>query len=176
MTPQRRTLLILLAAFLLSGHFIWAETSPKNVVEKYCILDYDGARIGIYPGLARLISPLAVWRVEPGWDFAVVVSSYAVGDAAYEGNRAIVVVEYSVVGRAEGNSPVILEAKQEKAEFHLVHSGSDWIVEAINERLLPPHVSVSALIINLELVLNQPVGESRRKILLNDVERLRKVP
>lgn len=176
MTLQRRSLLVLLVAFLLSGLSVWAETNPKSVVEKYCRLDYDGARIGIYPGLAKLISPLAVWRVEPGWDLAVVISSYTVGEAVYEGNRAIVIVEFSVIGRAEGNSPVILEAKQEKAEFHLVQNGPDWIVEAINGRLLSPHVSVSALIINLELILNQPVGESRRKILLNDVERLRKIP
>lgn len=176
MTGQKKSIFILLIAFLISGRSVWAETDPKSIVEEYCRLDYDGARIGIYPGLAKMISPLAAWRVEPGWDLAVVISSYVVGETAYDGNRARVVVEYSVVGRVEGNSPVVLSANQEKAEFHLVRSGSDWIIDGINERLLPPHVSVSALIINLELILNQPVGESRRKILLNDVERLRKVP
>jgi hypothetical protein len=42
--------------------------------------------------------------------------------------------------------------------------------------MLPPHVSVSAKIVNLYLILNQSASESRRKVLLKDVEMLRKVP
>ena len=176
MTIRGALICTLLVTLLLPGHLTWAEAKPKIVVEQYCKLDYDGARIGIYPGLAKKISPLVTWRVEPGWDSSVVISSYTVGEAAYDGEYAKVVVEYSTVGRFEGNSPMIPDVRQEKAEFRLVRNGTDWLIEAINGELLLPHVSISAKIINLELILNQSVGEPRRKVLLADVEKLRKVP
>ena len=176
MTAKKLIAGLFLVILLLPGCSAWAETDPKATVEQYCKLDYDGARIGIYPGLADKVSPLINWHVEPGWDSSTVVSSYIVGEAVYDGERAKLVVKYLTVGRFEGNSSMIPYASQEMVEFRLVRKGADWIIDGIGERLLQPHVSISAKIINLELILNQPVSESRRKILLNDVERLRKVP
>ncbi len=176
MTAQRALICVLLVIFLLPDCKVWAEQDPRAVVEQYCKLDYDGARIGIYPGLAKRIPPLVAWRVEPGWDSSVVIMSYAVGEPTYSGPDATVIVEYAKVARFEGNSPMIPDTNQENAEFRLVRRETGWIIDRINEGLLPPHVSISAKIINLELVLSQIVSEPRRQVLFKDVERLRQIP
>lgn len=103
--------------------------SPKEVVEAYCKLDFDGALTSSegWP----TISPLFVWPDAPGWDTFTVVRSYKVGAAKETGNTATVPVTYILAGILD-STPRFRPAKATTVVvvFHLVYSNKHHVLDA----------------------------------------------
>lgn len=113
-----------------------AETSPRKTVEKFCQLDFNGARLSssTYQDLIPLIS----YEAEPGWDMLLAVSGYKVVSQEIQDDSAKVLVEYNI----ERAWPAILAqteiTKYSKATFHLSKVGEIW---KINEYIFYLRVS-----------------------------------
>jgi len=138
------------------------------VVLEYCRLDYDGARLSASKG-ERLFS-LVTWEAEPGWDTAVIVSSFNAHEAQVIGPSAKVIVDYQVVGRFEGRPPTALEASSEHVEFRLVKRRNTWLID---HGKIPPHVSLPAFIAHVQTLVQLARNDKRQSALLRDLERLR---
>ncbi len=145
-------------------------TGPKAVVEEYCKLDFDGARLSASaPGYQRIYT-LVSWETEPGWDQNLLVSSFVVGGGVTTGRRVLVPVTYEVVARSAGDDPIQIAKTEERADFVLVYRGSAWVID---EGQIPPHVSVPAEIKHLESLVRDEADPARRDVLVRDIGRLR---
>jgi hypothetical protein len=141
---------------------------PRAVVQEYCQLDFDGGRLGA--GEGERIFSFVTWEAEPGWDTAVIVSSFDVHEARQDGPRAQVTVDYRVVGRFEGRPPTVLGEASERAEFRLIQRGNSWLID---HGQIPPHASLPAFIAHLETLIQQARNDKRQSALVRDLERLR---
>jgi hypothetical protein len=118
-----------------------ASRSPDRVVDEYCRLDLNGARVG--GGLAvHRIFKLVTWEVEPGWDTITVVRSYRLIDSRKTKTGAEVRVEYQVLGEIPANT-LELKAGSEIITFVLRRSGTAWKIE---KPVFQPHLSIEAAI------------------------------
>ncbi len=116
--------------------------SPWEVVDLFCTLDAEGARLASSAGLHPDIDKLTAWSNEPGWDETTVIRSFSVGDADSFGNFAHVEVRFSVIGTL---TPDHLEPMppDQTVEFHLERKGRVWTIES---PLYEPHVFRSELL------------------------------
>ena len=87
-------LLILLSSNINS---LFAENSsnysPKQVIEKFCILRAEGKYFGYKSPYWNLV----IWSDEPGWDQSIMISKFKIGNVEVNGNKAKVVVSYDVL-------------------------------------------------------------------------------
>ncbi len=130
-----------------------APKLPKEVVEAYCKLDFDGALTSSegWP----TISPLFVWPDAPGWDTFTVVRSYKVGEARKLGNAATVPVIYDVAGTLD-STPRFRPARVKTVTvvFHLVYSNKHYVMDADGN---PDHEEASgAPVWKIDKPQNQP--------------------
>jgi hypothetical protein len=142
----------------------------RAVVERYCQLDFDGARLGISEDAT--IWTLVAWENEPGWDTTLIASSFRVERASQDESIAEVTVEYRLVGRFEGEPPTILETTTERVKFRLALRHQGWVIE---EGQVPPHVSARVFRVYLETLLKEERDAKRRSALQHDIERIRKL-
>ena len=163
-------LLMLIAAFLAGSCSKWDGASAKAVVEEYCELDYNGARIGGHPELNRRYSSLVSWEAEPGWDTVFIISSYHVGEPIKRGIFALVEVQYNVVGRSDQEEVTKGSAFQEKVEYRLARDGNIWKIDL---GLVPPHVSLTEVILHLEKLLADESDSYRKQELHHKIEQYR---
>lgn len=68
----------------------------RKVVEKFCKLDFEGARLSTdaYTPMLELIS----YPVEPGWDRVIGITGYTITSISVKGNDAEADVHYSIPG------------------------------------------------------------------------------
>jgi len=132
-------------------------SSPKAVVNRYCSLDFRGARLSSegFPSMASLYT----WEVEPGWDEAVVVKTFLIKSYEIEGQRAIVRVQYARLGTF-GAESFDAEKKSEDITFNLIKQKGSW---RITSPVIPPHVSPEAAIHNIEEIIQNEGEQSRQK-------------
>ena len=70
----------------------YAADTPKEVVAKFCKLDFEGNRIGDY----SKIEPLISYPAEPGWDVVLGISKYEIFNEKIDGDSAEVTVKYQI--------------------------------------------------------------------------------
>jgi len=118
-----------------------ADDAPGKVVQEYCSLDLNGARVGGSLGVPRIFK-LVTWTVEPGWDTITVVRSYRLIDSRGTNTEAEVRVQYQTLAEI---SATVLDPKTatETVTFVLHRFGSSWRIE---KPVLQPHVSIQGAI------------------------------
>jgi hypothetical protein len=127
------------------------DNSPASVVQKYCKLDLDGARLSSQNPSNDVITALATWSIEPGWDTSVVVSTFEIVSTSLGSKESSVTVRYIVLGRMFGAKVTPSQKQKELVTFVLTKSPSGWLIE---RPLIAPHVSVSAAISALHSLLD----------------------
>lgn len=132
---MKKTFTLMLIALCLSAISSMAEESPSEVVRKFCMLDYEGARLSTKTYSAIL--PLIAYPAEPGWDTVVGIRGYALKNEMINGDVAEVVVEYEIDQIwPEGDLP------NRQETFKLVKYGDAW---KIQEYIIYPRVSAIVL-------------------------------
>jgi len=134
-------------------------SSPKAVVDRYCSLDFRGARLSSegFPSIGSLYT----WEVEPGWDEAVVVKRFFIKSYKIEGQRAAVRVQYLRLGTlGETFEPFETSKQSEDITFNLIKQKGSW---QITSPVIPPHVSPEAAIDNIEEIIQNEGEQSRQK-------------
>ena len=110
-----------------------AFSEPLNLVSQYVKLDYAGARLS--SDTYRNVSSLTSWEEEPGWDSAVVVSSYKV-----EPTSDGVAVTYTTHGFCPGGMSE--SAGESTVIFKTTESDSGLLIAA---PMIRPHVSAELM-------------------------------
>jgi hypothetical protein len=126
------------------------ESPPASVVQKYCKLDLDGARLSSQNPDNETISALGTWPIEPGWDTSVVVRTFEVVSTSLGPRKSTVTVRYIVLGNMFGAKITPSRQHEELVTFVLTKSRDAWRIE---RPLIPPHVSVLAAISALNSLL-----------------------
>lgn len=67
-----------------------AADTPKEVVARFCQLDFEGHRLSSATYIP--IESLIIYPAEPGWDAMLGVHSYEITDEKIEGNDAKIIV------------------------------------------------------------------------------------
>ena len=132
--------------------------TPRSVVEAYCNLDLNGARLDSQNPANDMISKLSSWRVEPGWDSLIAIRACEVIRESPGPNRSTVVVRYTVLGRLVGASVTSSREHTELVKFVLKRSHGRWLIE---KPMIPPHVSPSAAQSALESLLSDEHDSKR---------------
>ena len=104
--------------------FSFAGGSPKDVVEKYCEYDFNGARL-ISSGASNY-RHLIDYEEEPGWDSVISVMGYKVGDEKISGNTAIVIVNYDIIQAFP--APLVNISQYQTVEVELLLQEGNWKV------------------------------------------------
>ena len=100
----------------------FATETPKEVVARFCKLDFEGHRLSSasYPHIA----PLVMYPEESGWDTVLGVSKYEIRNQTIEGNTAKVTVHYEI----DRSWPLEMERINElsNATFNLKQENGTW--------------------------------------------------
>ena len=113
--------------------------TASQLLEAYCSLDFDGARLGSTTG--EQIWSMVAWENEPGWDAVKLVEGFTIGAPQASGNRIEIPVIYEVVGTAAGPQVARFGKELETVKFELESTGGTW---KITGPIIPPHVSLAA--------------------------------
>jgi hypothetical protein len=117
------------------------EVSPTSVIQEYCRLDSEGARLSSQNPLSDKISAMVTWPIEPGWDTIVVVGNFEVVGSHSGPRKSSVTVRYTVLGNMFGAKVTASQQHKELVTFTLTKSKDGW---RIVRPLIAPHVSVAA--------------------------------
>jgi len=122
------------------------SVAPLDVVVKFCELDARGMRLSSTTSSA--VTPLVAWEAAPGWDSVIVVAGCEASLVSEADAKAVVDVEYEVLGFIGGYtwypmntddetvSPILVNS--DRVQMELVRSRSTpW---QIASPLIRPHV------------------------------------
>ena len=148
---MRRTLL---SSALLIPLLISAQQTPdflsrrlpaaRTVVRNYLELDYRGALLAPEP--AKKLLALTTWKSDPEWQAVTVISQYEISGARTSGiKRALVTVNYTVIGRYEPGVGFARDTEPQTAEFTLGEDDNGWKILESDPPAVP-HVSKPALV------------------------------
>ena len=130
--------LTLVLSFLLAASIACAANTPKEVVEEFCRLDFEGARLSseTYGPIVELIS----YSAEPGWDIVIGITKYEIQKVHIKGNNADVRVRYHIYR----SWPVLIEdiASYVEETFYLKRIRGSW---KISKYIFYPRVSADLL-------------------------------
>jgi hypothetical protein len=113
--------------------------SASQLLEAYCSLDFDGARLNSSTG--KQVWSMVAWEHEPGWDAVKLVEGFTLGAPKASGNRIEIPVIYEVVGTAVGPQVTRFGKELETVKFELESAGGSWKIVG---PIIPPHVSLAA--------------------------------
>ena len=128
-----------------SGTPLNTLATPEETVKAYCDLDAKGVRLASTTWSKVL--PFISWSEEAGFDRAVVISGFSIGNVQKKGDKeSTVTVEYQVLGVVSGD--YVSGKKSESVRFKVVKTGRGW---KINEPdFMPPHVLAKDMVKHLE--------------------------
>lgn len=122
------------------------QIEPSQVVERFCKVDFDGARLS--GESATSARDLTDWIDEPGWDSTIVITGYKLSKPQSTSETKTVSVRYDVVGALDGwkwtdaKDMDTAKIKTERLiEFVLEHRDGQW---KITTPFFRPHVGVNA--------------------------------
>lgn len=159
-------------------------SSINEVVDKYCQLDLQGARLSSsnnYDEIRRLMA----WQEnqdEPGWDCFLIISGYSILKELVNDNTATVSVKYDVLAMSCGDIMLIEKRNlSEIVDFNLVKVNNTWKIE---KYIVYPRVSDNAAITHYRHVIKRLLIDEKKnrekvsnlRTLISEVERLRAEP
>lgn len=119
--------------------------TPEETVKTYCELDASGARLTSQTWSKVL--PYISWSEEAGFDRAVVISGFSIGNVQKKGDKeSTVTVEYQVLGIVSGD--YLAGRKIENIRFKVAKTGRGWKITEPD--FMPPHVLAQAMAKHLE--------------------------
>jgi hypothetical protein len=153
-----RTCFCLLALYFvnITGIAVGSTETPVNIVKKYCEADQNGSRLTSDAYAA--VRPLVSWKDEPGWDHSFVITDFDITSSRITKNGEVAVeVRYKVVAIINGDE-LLSYSFVELVDFVLAKYGKEW---KIVQPIVPPHVSVSAVIANIKDVIKSEADKDR---------------
>jgi len=140
--------LVVFVVLFFSYNAFSSEITQDEIVQKYYMSDLNGIRLGKYndDNFEKLYS----WQYEPGWDYAFIVDEVNIYNTKKLSNSSTSVeVKYHIIGILGGDNVNTYEF-YEIVNFILVNDGSSW---KIKEPIIPPHISITAAIKQLEEII-----------------------
>lgn len=128
--------IVLLSLF--ASTLCFAAESPKEVVTRFCELDFEGHRLS--SNTYTQIAPLIMYPEEPGWDRVLGIHEYEITSETIEGKTAKVTVRYEIAGVWPQNIEIKNEYRNDT--FNLNQENGAW---KISEYIPYPRVSSSLL-------------------------------
>ena len=116
----------------------YAQETPRDIVEKYCQYDFQGARLNSVE--AQSYRLLVAYEEEPGWDTVIGVKGFEIGRVIVKDNVAVVEVNFEIDRAWPVQIEQISEYSTVKVELSL-ENGS-W---KISKYIPFPRVSSEAL-------------------------------
>ena len=143
-------------------------TTASAVAQDYCMEDANGA--GLSSRTIEKIFRFTTWKDGPGWDTAVLISSYRLTSVNQKEKTATVQVVYTVIGDLTPNK---LEEKRhdKKVILHLVKNNRQW---KIDYPQIPPHIFVQTAVKHLDnLAQDDPEGSQQIRKTIDTIKAIR---
>lgn len=125
--------------------------TPAQVVEEYCHVDLNGARLSSDNPYVDKYFSLVSWQNEAGSGEMSITKGCHVLSSSVHGRTAEVTMEYENIGTIDEYT-VHKATRKERIVFGLTNTSGKWI---INRPMIPPHVAASALIANFQNLLSR---------------------
>jgi len=90
----RKSLIVSFVFIIVSASMGFAGDTLREVVEKFCQLDYNGDRM--ISSTYNSIEPLISYPAEPGWDIVIGIIGYKIIDEKITDNSATIQVQYDI--------------------------------------------------------------------------------
>ena len=117
----------------------------RELVSKYCRLDYDGARMG--PQGWPKLQPLVWWKTNPDYTQMNVISRYTVETAPVLAHgKYTITVHYRLLGRFEtgiGYSPEVANSNED-VDYTVTAVNDEWRIDDAEPNF--PHPSRAAML------------------------------
>ena len=151
----------------------------SEVVDKYCQLDYKGARL--YSVKYIEIRNLMAWKEdqdEPGWDCFKIISGYRVINEKVMNKTAIVSVEYDILATVWSNAEIDKNSYSDIVDIELLETDSGW---KIKQYVTYPRISIGTAITLFEKWIKRWLAEgiehnekvSNLRSFIEDLEKLK---
>jgi len=99
-----------------------------DVVEAFCRLDFEGSRLSSRTW--NEILPYVTWEEEPGWDMALAIKGYHIGEVSVSAKQAMVTVKYDIE-KSQPHSLQPAELKKfEIVKFKLIKTNGRWLIDS----------------------------------------------
>jgi len=142
----------------------------RELVAKYCRLDYEGARLGTqdWPKIGTLVT----WRTNPDYPLVNVISRFTIDqDPVFEHGRYAVGVHYRLLGRfnvGEGYSKDAANSNEDVV-FTVAQTGGEWRITEVEPNYPRPSKAATLKWLNdslakaqdsaAKVVYQQAIGE-----------------
>ena len=144
------------------------DALPQKVVEEYCRLDLEGARMS--SSTWAKVKGLVAWEEEPGWDVVVIVATYRLGKPRMLGDEVHVPVTFNVLAKFEGDGPLELAERRERIDYELERQTNRWVIRG---PIHPPYVSIATEVRSLRSLYDEePEGTERKRNLRDAIMQL----
>lgn len=143
-----------------------SQSSPKDVVEKFCKLDAAGARLS--SDTRKDIETLLAWGEEGGYDEMIVIKDFKVNKAVIGKSTSKVSVDYFVLGSTD--SFIFHKAKNRRSSvnFKLLKQEGKWKIEG---PVIAPHVYWENAISHLRLLQkSEPARKKQLESIIRAIE------
>jgi hypothetical protein len=151
-------------------------TQPEDIrelVSKYCRLDYEGARLDA-AGWEKL-QPLVWWKSYPDISQVAVISRYTVSSTPeLSHGRYSVTVHYLQMGRFDPAIGYSREASNEDVEFTVTNSGGEWKIYDASPSF--PHTSKAAILKWLNGKLAAAPDDATKKVYQDALRQMQTPP
>jgi len=148
---------------------------PTDMLDKYLELDIKGVRLD--PMAQEALASHTVWKGEPVWGKAVVVTDYAVISdfkqwTVVSLSEVVIPVEYKTLGSVYWETAVFFhEPRVERVGFRIKIVGDRW---RIAEPMLPPHIGQKRMINHVRQAIldeKEPTKAATLEALLSDLKK-----
>jgi hypothetical protein len=148
---------------------------PTDMLDKYLELDIKGIRLD--PMSQEALTSYTVWKGEPVWGKAVVVTDYAVINdfkqwTVISLSEVVIPVEYKILGSVYWETAVFFpEPRVERVGFRIKIVGDRW---RIAEPIMPPHIGQKRMINHVRQAIldeKEPTRAATLEALLNDLKK-----
>jgi len=121
--------------------------SPSDVVKRYLMLDYKGARIDAMS--VETVASYTSWHEEPAWGHVVVTRGFVVAEhyrqwEVIDSLEVVIPVTFQVIGSVYlETAGFVQEVETEEVRFRVKAVRNRW---RITEPILPPHVGQKRMV------------------------------
>jgi len=143
--------------------------NPDEVVKAYCSADLRGD--GWSSDSWKNLHQYTLWEDAPGWDTAVIISSFDAHSIRTNSEKSDVRVVYRILGRQSGDD-FTEKRYSETRIYHLQKQNGRW---KIREPQLPPHISTGTAINHLEKLRSNPENGERLANINKSINLLKKL-
>lgn len=120
-------LLIFFVLILACANSSKEEKKIRNIVEKFCNLDFEGSRLSSKTW--SKIRPFIAYEEEPGWDAVIGIRSYNIHSILIDDRKANVTVKYDIIRAYPTNFESLELKKYETTIINLINKQGEWLIK-----------------------------------------------